>query len=77
MKSVKAVETVEEISKRFGVSRTAVYHWIDEGLKHNREKVIGRKVRIIIDPADVYAFHREKSIRTTIAKDSINSKLED
>ena len=51
-------KSVEEISKQFNVSRTAMYNWLKAGLKHSCEKVIGIKVRIIIDPDDVVLFHK-------------------
>ena len=44
----------------FGVSRTAVYKWILGGLPCKLEKAIGHKTRTIIDPVDVYAYHKSK-----------------
>jgi len=54
------VKSVQEIAVMFEVSRNAVYKWIRSGLKHKREKIIGKPLRIIIDPADVYAFHKSQ-----------------
>lgn len=54
------VKTVIEIAKMFGVSRIAVYNWIADGLKYSREKLIGRKTRIVIDPSDVLEYHKKK-----------------
>jgi len=54
------VKSVMEISRMFGVSRTAVYKWILGGLPCKLEKAIGHKTRTIIDPVDVYAYHKSK-----------------
>jgi len=54
------MKTVIEIAKMFGVTKIAVYNWISNGLKHSTEKVIGIKTRIVIDPADVIAYHKAK-----------------
>jgi len=56
------LKTVTETAEMFGVSRNAVYKWLRSGLKHSREKIIGKNVRIIIDPAEIYAFHKAKEI---------------
>jgi len=52
------MKTVEEISKMFGVSRITIYKWIKEGMKTSKEKVIGKRTRTVIDPADVIAYHK-------------------
>lgn len=54
------MKTVEETGKMFGVTRNTVYRWIRDGLKYKREKVIGRKTRIVIDPSDVLEYHKKK-----------------
>jgi predicted DNA-binding transcriptional regulator AlpA len=57
------MKTVIEISKMFGVSRIAVYNWIKDGLPHSREKVIGVKTRVVINPSDVIEYHKSKEKR--------------
>ena len=52
------METVREIAKRYGVTRAAVYYWLRDGLPHKKERIVGRKERVIIDPADVRDFLR-------------------
>lgn len=54
------MKTVSEIAKEYGVTRTTVYTWLNDGLPYKREKIIGIKTRIIIDPVDVTIFHRGK-----------------
>lgn len=53
---VKEMLTVAEIAKRFGVTTTAVRHWLNQGLPYKKEKVTGIKPRMIIDPEDVIIF---------------------
>ena len=52
------MKTVEDIAKSFGVSRVSVYNWINRGLPYTREKAIGHKVRIMIDPSEVFKYHK-------------------
>lgn len=49
--------TVSETAERFEVTKMSVYNWIKNGLKHDTEKIIGKKPRIVIDPEDVKKFH--------------------
>ena len=53
---MKHKKTVAQIAKDYNVSRAGVYYWIDKGLPHETEKVIGIKPRIVIDPKDVDKF---------------------
>tara|TARA_R100000750_G_C2341927_1_gene94559 strand:+ start:162 stop:350 length:189 start_codon:yes stop_codon:yes gene_type:complete len=53
---MKEMKTVKEISEQFGVTTMGVRYWINRGLKHKMEKVVGRKERIIINPVDVDSF---------------------
>ena len=55
------MKTVAEIAKMHGISKVAVYNWIKAGLLHKKEKVIGIKTRVIIDPKDVVEFHNMKA----------------
>lgn len=50
------MKTVVEIAKEFGVTKMAVYHWVNGGLPHKKERVIRRRERTIIDPEDVVKF---------------------
>jgi predicted site-specific integrase-resolvase len=50
------MKTVSEVAKEFGVTKMAVYHWIKGGLLHKKERVIGKKERIIINSSDVVKF---------------------
>jgi hypothetical protein len=50
------VKTVAEIAKMFGVTPMGVRYWLKKGLRFSREKVIGIKPRIVIDPKDVFSF---------------------
>ena len=54
------MKTVQEIADMFGVSHVAVRNWIKGGLPYKKEKVIGIKARMIIDPTDVYIYQRSK-----------------
>jgi uncharacterized protein YjcR len=54
------VKPIKEIAKMFGVSGVSVRNWLIDGLPYKKEKVIGRRTRIVIDPADVYAYHKAK-----------------
>ena len=56
------MKSIKEISVMFEVSRNSVYNWIADGLKYKREKLIGRKTRVIIDPSDVIAYHKAKEV---------------
>lgn len=56
------MKTVAEIAVMFGVKRPTVYSWLKDGLKHEREKIVGRKTRIIINPADVMDYHKSKEV---------------
>ena len=53
---MKKFKTVKEISEQFGVTTMGVRYWLNRGLKHKKEKVLGRKERIIINPIDVNEF---------------------
>jgi len=48
--------TVKEIAEIFGVSIPGVYLWVRNGLPHKKERIVGRKKRIVIDPKDVVNF---------------------
>jgi transposase len=54
------MKTIEETAKMFNVTRVTIYNWLKDGLKHSKEKLIGRKPRIIIDPIDVIEYHKSK-----------------
>jgi len=48
--------SVAKIADKFNVTKAGVYYWIDNGLPFEKEKIIGKKPRKIIDPDDVYDF---------------------
>ena len=48
--------TVTQTAQKFKVSRMAVYYWIQNGLKTEKVKVIGKKEYQVIDPDDVVKF---------------------
>jgi len=52
--------SVTEIAKIFGVSRSAVYKWLRNGLKYKRIKKIGQNPRKVISKEAVLEFHKEK-----------------
>jgi len=54
------LKTIEETAKMFNVTRVTIYNWLKDGLKHSKEKIIGRKPRVIIDPIDVIEYHKSK-----------------
>ena len=54
------MKNIKEIATMFEVSGSAVRKWVADGLPHRYEKIIGRKTRVVIDPADVIAFHKSK-----------------
>ena len=49
-------KTVSQIAEMFGVSAMGVRYWIKKGLPYTKEKVIGIKRRMVINPDDVYDF---------------------
>jgi hypothetical protein len=49
-------KTVKEIAEIYGVTRTGVYYWIENGLPYEVEKVIGIKPRKVIDTDEVDKF---------------------
>lgn len=58
----KKLYTVDEIAEMYGVTGTAVRNWIAEGLVCQKQKLIGKRTRIVIKPEDVIAFHKSKEI---------------
>ena len=48
--------TVNEIAKKYGITKAGVYYWLSKGLPYEMEKVIGIKPRKKIDPKDVDEF---------------------
>ena len=52
--------TIQEIAEKFGVTHMAVRLWIKKGLPFQKEKIIGTKTRMIVDPKDVVEFHKIK-----------------
>lgn len=48
--------TVQEIAEIYSVSRTAVYAWIEKGLRHSFRREIGKKEHIVISREDVDNF---------------------
>lgn len=55
------MKTVYETAELFNVTKTTVYNWLKAGLPSKKEKVIGIKTRILIDPKDVMNFLGIKS----------------
>lgn len=50
------MKTVKEISKIYNVTTMGVRYWLSKGLKHEKERVLGVKERIVIDPLEVDKF---------------------
>lgn len=50
--------TVVEVSKFFGVSRAAVYKWVNAGLKGEEERVIGIKPRLVFTEQNLKDFFK-------------------
>jgi hypothetical protein len=48
--------SVFETAKERGVTPMAVRYWLKHGLKYSKERVIGKKEYIIINPKDVDTF---------------------
>ena len=49
--------TPKQAAEREGISPSLVYRWCEEGrLPHYRVGAVGRRGRILIDPADLNAF---------------------
>lgn len=55
------MKTVKEIAKQFNVTTMSVRYWIKDGLPFKKEKVVGVKTRIIINPNDVILYHEKKA----------------
>jgi len=45
--------TVAEVADIYGVTTMGVRFWIKNGLKHHKEKIIGVKIRMVMDLKDV------------------------
>ena len=54
------MKTVKEIAVMFGVSQVAVRKWLKDGLPYQKQKIIGIKTRIIIDPEFVVEYQKNK-----------------
>lgn len=54
------MKTVKEIAAMFGVSQVAVRKWLKDGLPYQKQKIIGIKTRIIIDPQFVIEYQKNK-----------------
>ncbi len=54
------MKTIQEVANHYGVTYTAVRKWIDKGLPYTVKKSIGRKPTMMLDLADVEAFHKSK-----------------
>ncbi len=50
------MKPIIEIAEIFNVTKSAVYLWINKGLPHKKERLIGKRERIIIDPEEVLKF---------------------
>ncbi len=48
--------TVNEIAEKYGVSKQRVYQWLKQGLKHTRQRTIGKRTAIVVKPEDLAAF---------------------
>ena len=48
--------TVSEIAEKYGVSKQAVYLWIEKGLKHSKKRIIGKRTSIVVKAEDLGAF---------------------
>ena len=48
--------SIQKISNNFKVSEVAVRKWVKKGLPHRKEKIIGRRARIVIRKSDVKKF---------------------
>ena len=60
MEKEKKYYSVSEIATMFEVSRSAVYKWLRNGLKHKKVKNIGENPRTEITKEAVIEFHKEK-----------------
>jgi len=45
--------TVAEVAEIYGVTTMGVRFWLKNGLKHQKEKIIGVKIRMVMDLKDV------------------------
>ncbi len=48
--------TVKQIADKLGVSPQRVYQWLQQGLKHTRERTVGQQTRIVVKPDDLADF---------------------
>lgn len=56
----KKLYTVDEIAEMYNVTGTAVRNWISQGLVCQKQKIIGKRTRVVIKPEDVIQFHKSK-----------------
>jgi len=59
----KKLYTVSEIARLYCVSSVAVRNWLKGGLRYKKEKVVGIKTRMVIDPKDVDEYHKGKAMK--------------
>ena len=55
---------VIEIAKLYGVTKMAVYNWMDDGLPYEMEYKPGKKPYAVIDPKDVEDHIEAKKMQT-------------
>ena len=48
--------TINQMAKRFNVTGITIRNWIKKGLKYRKEKIIGKKERMIVSIKDVDKF---------------------
>lgn len=53
-------KSVKDIAKMFDVHEYTIRRWLKDGLEFEKEKLIGRKARIVIDPQSVWKYHKTK-----------------
>ena len=52
----KKFYTVKEVAEEYNVTTMGVRYWLSKGLKHQKERVLGIKERIVIDLNEVEKF---------------------
>lgn len=61
MEKQKDEFTVVEIAEIYGVSKSAVYKWLRDGMEHRRKKEIGKNPTTYITKKAVEEYHDSKT----------------
>jgi len=53
--------TIKECADEYGVTKSAIFSWINDGLNYTTERVIGKKKMFIVDTDEVETYLKSKA----------------